>query len=128
MTSGVLVLGLLNGLIIALLAAANHALASGDPERGQSLYQSRCASCHSIEYNGVGPAHKALYGRKAGSAPDYAYSRALQHATVVWREKTLDKWLAAPEKLIPGQKMGFAVPDAKDRADVIAYLKKVATP
>jgi cytochrome c len=114
-------------LIVALQLAANTALADGDAARGQSLYQSRCASCHSVEYNGVGPAHKALYGRKAGSAPDYAYSEALQHATVVWREKTLDQWLAAPEKFIPGQKMGVSVPAAQDRADLIAYLKKVAS-
>jgi len=115
-------------LIIALLLVANSALAGGDAERGQSLYQSRCASCHSIEYNGVGPAHQGMYGRKAGSAPDYRYSEAMQSATVVWRDTTLDKWLAAPEQLVPGQKMGFMVPDAQDRADLIAYLKKATSP
>lgn len=114
------------GLIIALLVAASNALAGGDARRGRSLYQSRCAACHSIEYNGVGPAHKNVYGRKAGSAPDYTYSEALQRSTVVWNEKTLGKWLAGPEKLIPGQKMGFSVPNAKDRADLIAYLKKAS--
>jgi cytochrome c len=114
------------GLIIALLVAASNAVAGGDAERGQSLYQSRCAACHSIEYNGVGPAHKNVYGRKAGSAPDYAYSEALKRSPVVWNEMTLGKWLASPEKLIPGQKMGFSVPNAKDRADLIAYLKKAS--
>lgn len=114
------------GLIIALLVAASNAVAGGDAERGQSLYQSRCAACHSIEYNGVGPAHKNVYGRKAGSGPDYAYSEALKRSTVVWNEKTLGIWLASPEKLIPGQKMGFSVPNAKDRADLIAYLKKAS--
>ena len=114
------------GLIIALLVAASNAVAGGDAERGQSLYQSRCAACHSIEYNGVGPAHKNVYGRKAGSGPDYAYSEALKRSTVVWNEMTLGIWLASPEKLIPGQKMGFSVPNAKDRADLIAYLKKAS--
>jgi len=108
-----------------LLAAESHALAS-DAAHGQSLYQNRCAACHSIEYNGVGPAHKDVYGRKAGAAPDYAYSEALKHSTVVWSEKTLDQWLSDPEKFIPGQKMGLSVPDAKDRADLIAYLKKAS--
>ncbi len=108
-----------------LLAAESHAQAS-DATHGQSLYQNRCAACHSIEYNGVGPAHKDVYGRKAGAARDYAYSEALKHSAVVWSEKTLDQWLSDPEKFIPGQKMGISVPDAKDRADLIAYLKKAS--
>jgi cytochrome c len=110
-------------LIIALLVASNYAVAGGDAGRGQTVYQSRCMACHSIEYNGVGPAHQGVYGRKAGLVPDYAYSEALKRSNVVWNEKTLDKWLANPEQFIPGQKMGFSVPDAKDRADLIAYLK-----
>lgn len=36
----------------------------------------------------------------------------------------VDKWLRNPEQLVWGQKMGFMVPSAKDRADLIAYLKK----
>ena len=85
-----------------------------------------CVACHSIDYNGVGPAHKGLFGRKAGTRPDYVYSPAVKASSIVWSDKTLDKWLANPEKLIPGQKMGFMVPAAKDRADLIAYLKKEA--
>jgi cytochrome c len=102
--------------------------AAGDPIRGQALYQSKCTSCHSIDYNGVGPAHKGLFGRKAGSLPDYSYSPALQSSTIVWSDQTLDKWLTNPEKFIPGQKMGFMVPAAKERADLIAYLKKATAP
>lgn len=100
------------------------ASAAGDAVRGQALYQSKCTACHSIEYNGVGPAHKGLFDRKAGSQTDYVYSPALQSSQVVWTETTLEKWLTNPEKFIPGQKMGFMVPSATDRADLIAYLKK----
>ena len=100
------------------------ALAGGDVLRGQTLYQNLCVSCHSIDYNGVGPAHKGLFGRKAGSLSDYVYSPALKSSSIVWTPATLDKWLRNPEQLIPGQKMGFMVPSAKDRADLIAYLKK----
>ena len=114
-------------LIIALLVAASNVAAGGDAERGQSLYQNRCTACHSIEYNGVGPAHKGVYGRKAGSAPDYAYSEALKRSDVVWNDGTLNKWLTNPEKFIPGQKMGFSVPNAKDRVDLIAYLKQAGS-
>lgn len=113
---------LLGGAILVLLPY--RANAAGDAARGQTLYQSKCTTCHSIDYNGVGPAHKGLFGRKAGSLPDYNYSPALQSSSVIWSEQTLEKWLTNPEKFIPGQKMGFTVPAAKDRADLIAYLKR----
>jgi len=118
---------LLLGLGLAVLMGfSGTATAAGDAIRGQQLYQAMCMSCHSIDYNGVGPAHKGLFGRKAGGRADYQYSPAVKSSNIVWADKTLDKWLTNPEKLIPGQKMGFMVPDAKDRADLIAYLKKEA--
>src|SRR5471030_1772522 len=107
-------------LLICLSSAAH---AAGNAVRGETLYQSRCVACHSIEYNGVGPAHKGVFNRKVGSQTGYTYSAALQASTVVWNDATLDKWLTNPEKFIPGQKMGFMVPSAQDRADLIAYLK-----
>lgn len=109
-----------------LMAFGGAASAGGDAGRGQRLYQSMCMSCHSIDYNGVGPAHKGVFGRKAGSAANYSYSPAVKASAIVWNEKTLDRWLANPEKLIPGQKMGYMVPDAKERADLIAYLRQDA--
>jgi len=108
---------------IALLVTATTALAGGDAVRGKALYENRCAACHSIDFNGVGPAHRGVYGRKAGDRADYAYSPALKESNIVWAERTLDQWLANPEKFIPGQKMGLSMPGATDRADIIAYLK-----
>ncbi len=108
--------------IVLLLASASPACAAGDAARGQTLYQSRCTACHSLDYNGVGPAHRGLWGRKAGSAPGFAYSAALKASNIVWREGTLQQWLADPEKFVPGQKMGVSVIDAVDRADLVAYL------
>ncbi|MES2130067.1 MAG: c-type cytochrome [Pseudomonadota bacterium] len=113
-------------LFAITLALAGEAHAAGNAVRGQQLYQARCASCHSMDYNGVGPAHQGVFGRKAGSAPGYAYSAALQAAAIVWNEATLARWLANPEKLVPGQKMGISVPSATQRADLIAYLKRDA--
>jgi cytochrome c len=107
-----------------IFAAAGPATAAGDAVRGQTLYQNTCAACHSIDYNGVGPAHKGLFGRKAGSLPDYTYSPALKSSNVVWDEKNLNRWLSEPEKFIPGQKMWVSVKSAKDREDLIAYLKQ----
>ncbi|HEX9389896.1 MAG TPA: c-type cytochrome [Usitatibacteraceae bacterium] len=104
------------------MGAATPAQAKADAAHGQTLYQTRCAACHSLEYNGVGPAHQGLLGRKAGTAPGYNYSNALKASSVIWTQATLSRWLANPEKFIPGQKMGISVPDAKERADLVAYL------
>jgi len=113
------------GFALALLGlASGSALGAGDAEHGKALYEARCAACHSIEYNGAGPAHKGLIGRKAGSMPGFGYSKALRDSAVVWNEETLSKWLANPEAFIPGQKMFVQTPEAADREDLIAYLKQ----
>ncbi len=110
-------------LILSILSFTNWAMAAGDAIRGKARYEALCAACHSIDYNGVGPAHRGVFGRKAGSRSDYTYSPALAAANVLWDDKTLGRWLGNPEKFIPGQKMGFSVASARDRADIIAYLK-----
>jgi cytochrome c len=111
-------------LVIAALAAvaAPLARAEGDPAAGKVLYATHCSACHSLDYNGVGPSHKGLIGRRAGTAQGYAYSNALKNSSVVWEEATLSRWLTDPDKFIPGQKMFVSVPDAKERADIVAYL------
>lgn len=107
-------------------AASMSALAAGDAEAGRTLYQARCAACHSLDYNGAGPAHRGVYGRAAAQAKGFAYSEALRSSHLVWNDETLDRWLADPERTAPGQRMGVNVPDAKERADLIAYLKQNA--
>ena len=113
------------GFALALLSlASGSALGAGDAVHGKALYESRCTACHSIEYNGAGPAHKGLLGRKAGSMAGFGYSKALRDSGVVWNEETLSRWLADPEAFIPGQRMFVQTPEATDRADLIAYLKE----
>jgi cytochrome c len=115
----------LMGLGVAMLVGfSQSSIAAGDASHGQALYQSLCAACHTIDYNGAGPAHKGLFDRKAGSNPKFLYSPSVKASTIIWTEDTLDKWLTNPEALIPGQKMGVSVSSAEDRADLIAYLKK----
>jgi len=110
-----------------LLALCSSALAAGDADVGLALYKARCSACHSLDYNGVGPAHRGVFERGAALAPGFAYSDALKSSHLIWDEASLERWLADPEKLAPGQRMGVNVPDAKDRADLIAYLKKAST-
>lgn len=108
------------------IAAASLAAATGlvgDPGRGKALYQA-CAACHSIDENDLGPRHRGVVGRRAGSVADYAYSSALKNSGLTWDEATLDRWLINPSALVPGTKMFFQIADAQSRADLIAYLKE----
>ena len=51
----------------------------------------------------------------------------MKHADIVWTEQMIDRWLADPEKLIPGTSMTFpGLPEGKAREDVIAYLKTIS--
>jgi cytochrome c len=110
-------------LAFAACATPLAAHADGDAAHGQQIYESRCVACHSPDANRVGPMHRGVFGRKAGSIANYNYSNALKKADVVWDDDTLDKWLTNPQAFIPGQKMNFKVANPQDRADVIAYLK-----
>ncbi|HEY8250069.1 MAG TPA: c-type cytochrome [Burkholderiales bacterium] len=106
----------------AAQAFSSQALAA-DPKRGKTLYESRCIGCHSIDENRAGPAHRGVFGRRAGIVKGFDYSPALKSSRLTWNEKTLERWLTDPEAAIPGQKMGFPVSEAADRADIIEYLR-----
>ena len=111
-------------LLLGLLFAQQRAYADGDPARGAEIYR-RCMACHSIEHDLVGPHHAGLFGRKAGSVPDFPYSPAMRNSGIVWNEATLDVFLKNPQARVPGSYMTFAgLPDDTERADVIAYLKR----
>lgn len=107
-------------LFLALLAAPG--VANANPARGEQLYESRCGGCHSIGADRIGPRHKGVVGRKAGSVSGFAYSPALKKAKFVWTARQLDKWLQGPSKLVKGTAMAFTVPNQEDRAAIIAYL------
>ena len=96
-------LGRMLGAVLALVAV-DPACAAGDAARGEKLYEG-CQDCHSLDKNDVGPRHRSVFGRKAGSPPDYPYSDALKNAGFVWDEQTLDRWLTNPQAFVPGVRM-----------------------
>jgi cytochrome c len=109
---------------VALAAPVRPAAAAPNAERGEAIY-ARCAACHALATNRVGPKHCGLFGRRAGSLPDFAYSPAMKRSGIVWNAQTLDRFLAAPLKMVPGTAMTYdGVPDAGERADLIAYLQR----
>lgn len=89
------------------------------------MYETKCGACHSLDSNRIGPAHRGVFGRKAGSVSNYAYSPTLKTSGLVWTSANLDLWLSGPTKMVKGTKMGFQLASPQDRADVIAYLRQV---
>ena len=108
----------------AAIAASTDTPVHGNGVHGKTLYQA-CQACHSIDDNELGPRHRGVVGRRAGSVEDYAYSSALKNSGLTWDEATLDRWLTNPSALVPGTKMYFQIADAQARADLIAYLKEL---
>ncbi|MGZ5034894.1 MAG: c-type cytochrome [Usitatibacter sp.] len=113
-------------MIALLVLSVGAALAKpqGDALAGEAIY-SRCLACHALAYDRTGPRHCGLLGRRAGSVPGFTYSDAMKRSKIVWSETTLDRFLANPLKAVPGTSMGYAgVSDARERADLVAYLTK----
>lgn len=108
----------------ALLVFTTMASAEGDAVAGKKLAM-KCATCHSFEAgkNKIGPSLFGVVGRKAGTAPKFAYSNALKNSNVVWTPEKLDGYLSGPKTLVLGNHMGFdGLSQANTRANVIAYL------
>lgn len=123
-------LSLLAGLTFATATAA---VEPGDAARGKYVFY-QCRVCHYVEKlapHDNGPNLHNLFGRKAGTAPGFEfYSAAMKQSGIVWSPQYLDTWLANPTTFIPGTSMIFpqGIPDAQDRADLIAYLQRFQEP
>jgi cytochrome c len=103
-----------------------------DGSRGAELFRG-CAACHTVTPDGghrAGPTLHRLFGRTAGGRPDYPYSAALERSDLVWTEETVARLFeVGPDVLVPGSKMPLQrMPDAQDRAALVAYLKRITTP
>ena len=118
-------------LVVALAFAATAAAAAetGNVARGKNLFSRTCQNSHAaaIGVNKIGPSLHGVVGRKAASVPDFAYSESMKAnaaAGGVWTPEAIDAYLADPRSDKHGVKMFFkGFPKARDRADVIAYLK-----
>ncbi|MBL8659263.1 MAG: c-type cytochrome [Rhodospirillales bacterium] len=128
------------GLRIAVLAAAvvmsaataRAQMPAGDAARGEQVFK-KCSACHSAEpgKHKVGPSLYGVVGRKAGST-DFSRYVGLKGADFVWTEENIFEYLPDPTAFIksktsnPRSGMAYKLPDAQDRADVIAYLKTLS--
>ena len=94
---------------------------------GNAIFRSQCSPCHSLQEGSSGlpgPSLHGLFGRKAGTVPGFSYSAAMRDAGMVWNERTLDQFIAAPQTFIPGDVMPFpGLADKTARQRLVGYLK-----
>lgn len=112
---------------LATLAAAGIAQAQENhtAEEGAKLFKRVCSVCHSADAgkNKIGPSLFGVIGRKSGTAPGFAYSRAMKAANITWDDETIDKYIANPKKVVPGNKMPYSgMKKAPERQEIIAYI------
>jgi cytochrome c len=107
-------------------SALPQASQSTEAASGQLAFNNACRTCHVVREgdNRLGPNLHKIIGRKAGSLPDYNYSGAMKEAGFVWDEEKLERFIANPDELVPGNSMkpysGLASRD--DRTKIIAFL------
>lgn len=78
--------------------------------------------------NRSGPSLYGIIGRRAGTVGGFRYSEAMRESNLVWTAESLDKFLEAPTKVVPGTTMTVAVRDPKRRAAVVNYLSTLSAP
>lgn len=109
-------------LTAVLAGFATSAIAA--PPSGEQVFKQRCTVCHSVQPapGKMGPPLAGVVGRKAGTAPGYAYSNAMKTSKLTWTPEQLDTFIKAPGKAVPGTKMLLGAPNPEERAAVIQYL------
>ena len=103
------------------------AIEDADLAKGAELAKG-CDVCHgapstSGDLGDNGPNLWGVFGRVAGSDPNFEYSIYLREMGGVWDADALNNYLASPYQFVPGTKkvmLGFAEND--DRASLIEYL------
>ena len=123
--------------VAVFIVATSAARADGDIASGEKIYKTQCITCHTIgkgEKAKTGPNLFGIYGQKPAHFDGYRYSKSYPLAAdkgTIWDDAALNAYLEDPVKFIrkaaddaKGQsKMTFNVKKAKDREDVISYLK-----
>jgi len=101
------------------------ALVSADYKQGRKAFQQRCSACHTLADGGsaiVGPNLYGIFDKQAASG-EFAYSDAFKNSGIVWTAETMGEFVADPNTMVPGNRMGIpeGVPE-QDRVAIVAFM------
>ena len=104
-------------------------LSKASADNGKAIF-SKCKSCHIAEKgktSTVGPNLWGVVNRARGSYEGFTYSEGMKAKNGPWTFEEIGNFINNPKGYVQGTKMVFnGLPDAADRADVIAYLATLA--
>jgi len=94
----------------------------------KALAVKQCSQCHTFDRGegpGNGPNLFGVIGRKAGSAPGFAYSPGFLDvmAGKTWNAELLDRFLTDTQALAPGTGMVYLQEDPAIREKLIRFLE-----
>ncbi len=118
----------LTATTLIAMAASLPAQAQAQAPDGATIFRMRCGSCHTVVPAGravLGPNLSGVVGRKAASTT-FNYSPALRASGLTWTRANLDRYIAAPSRMVPGTRMVIAVSDAAQRAALLNFLTRPA--
>ena len=128
--------------LVALIATTAPAFAAGDAAKGEATFK-QCQACHVVadgegnvlagKAGKAGPNLHGLFGRVAGTYPDFKYGEdliAAGAAGLVWDEANFVEYVQDPSAFLKATlndkgakgKMQFKVKNAEIAADLYAYL------
>ena len=114
----------ITALAVGFAIVSDNYAEAGNAAQGEHAF-AKCALCHAKDKrNGIGPGLLGVVGRHAGSVPGFSYSQAMKNSNIVWDKESLEAFITAPQKALPGNTMPFpGIPDQEERNDLIAYLE-----
>ena len=102
-------------------------LAKADVKAGEADFNKRCSTCHTTVKGGpnkTGPDLWNIVGRARASHEGFSYSSAMAAKGGNWDYESINEFIFRPQGFVKGTKMAFAgLPSAKERADIIAFLR-----
>jgi cytochrome c2 len=101
----------------------------GDPVRGRQAFLEHCSACHRVGSatagGSIGPDLAGVFGRNAGSLEGYRFSQAMTDSPQVWNARTLNLFMADPQRYLPGTKMSSPpVPELEMRRNIVGFLQQ----
>ncbi len=100
----------------------------GEMSNGERQFTRKCSICHALTPSSArraGPTLHRLFGRRAGTVPDYTYSDTLERSDIIWNDASIDALFdLGPDHYIPGTKMPMQrITRPQDRTDLVDFLR-----